>query len=82
MAELPGVEMDVWFAGQAEPRRYKFKAEDFKRFEIANREWMGSGRAGAEFGLDEGESRVFMRLDQIVRREVVGVADVKPTRNY
>ena len=67
--------MDVWFAGQSEPRRYMFKTEDFKRFEIANREWMGSARLGAEFGLSEDGKMVFLRLDQIVRREVISVTD-------
>ncbi len=82
MTETPGVVMDVWFAGQIEPRRYKFKMEDFKRFEIANREWMGSARAGAEFGLDEDGKMMYMRLDQIVRRQIVSITEVKTMRNF
>ena len=82
MAAAAGVVMDVWFAGQNEPRRYAFKTEDFKRFEIANREWMGSTRAGAEFGLDEGGKMIFMRLDQIVRREIISVTENAPIRNF
>jgi len=82
LAEEPGVVMDVWFAGLAEPRRYKFKTEDFKRFEIANREWMNSNRAGAEFGLDEGGKMIFMRLDQIVRREIISITEARVTRNF
>ncbi len=71
----PGVVMDVWFAGQAEPRRYAFKTEDFKRFEIANREWMNSNRPGAEFGLEQDGKMVFIRIDQIVRREIISVTE-------
>lgn len=74
--------MDVWFAGLAEPRRYRFKMEDFKRFEIANREWMGSGRSGAEFGLEEDGRMMFMRLDQIVRREIISITELKTMRNF
>ena len=82
MADTPGVVMDVWFAGQNDPRRYSFKMEDFKRFEIANREWMGSNRSGAEFGLDEDGKMVFMRLDQIVRREIISITEIKSMRNF
>jgi hypothetical protein len=82
LADAVGVVMDVWFVGQGEPRRYLFKTEDFKRFEIANREWMGSSRAGAEFGLDENGKMIFMRLDQIVRREIISVTEAKPMRNF
>ena len=77
-----GVVMDVWFAGQSEPRRYSFKTEDFKRFEIANREWMNSTRVGAEFGLDENGKMVYMRLDQIVRREIISITEARPMRNF
>ena len=82
MADAPGVVMDVWFVGQIEPRRYHFKMEDFKRFEIANREWMGSSRTGAEFGVDENGKMVYMRLDQIVRREIVSMTETRPMRNF
>jgi hypothetical protein len=82
LAEVPGVVMDVWFVGQSEPRRYTFKTEDFKRFEIANREWMGSNRPGAEFGLDEEGKMVFIRLDQIVRREIISIVEARPMRNF
>lgn len=83
MAEdVPGVVMDVWFTAQSEARRYRFKMEDFKRFEIANREWMNSTRPGAEFGLEENGKMVFMRLDQIVRREIVSIVEPRPMRNF
>lgn len=82
MADVPGVTMDVWFVGHLEPRRYHFKTEDFKRFEIANREWMNSNRSGAEFGLDEEGKMIFLRLDQIVRREIVSIVEARPMRNF
>ena len=82
MADTPGVVMDVWFVGHAEPRRYAFKTEDYKRFEIANREWMASSRPGAEFGLPEDGKMIFMRLDQIVRREIISVTEARPMRNF
>jgi len=67
--------MDIWFVGQAEPRRYTFKTDDFKRFEIANREWMNSNRIAAEFAIEEDGKMLYIRINQIVRREIVSVTE-------
>lgn len=78
MADIPGVTMDVWFTGMIEPRRYMFKTEDFRRFEIANREWMNSTRPGAEFAIEENGKKHYLRIDRIVRREIISVIEAPP----
>ena len=75
MAETPGVMMDIWFTGSVKPCRYTFKPEDFRRFEIANREWMNSTRPGAEFAIEEDGRRHYLRIDRIVRREIISIVE-------